>query len=76
MLGLESMSNRMMRLGSGELFFGQYLSMVQIIWQVDAVTITDVHEMAMSLFDLEKFTTVIFKPNHNGAAPTSHHIRA
>ena len=68
MLGLESMSNRMMRLGSGELFFREYLSMDQILKQVDAVTVDDVHAMAHKLFDLENFTTIIFKPKGQGPA--------
>ena len=42
MLSFESMSNRMMRLGSGELYFGQYLSLDEILRPIDEVQIDDV----------------------------------
>ncbi len=69
MLGLESMSNRMMRLGSGELYFGEYHPLDQILRHIEAVRVEDVHGIARELFKAENFSTIIFKPNR--AAPQS-----
>jgi len=63
MLGLESMSNRMMRLGSGEIFFGEYLPLDEILRHIDAVEVDDVLEIAQKLFVREKFSTVIIAPS-------------
>lgn len=60
MLSLESMSNRMMRLGSGELYFGEYLSLDEILRSIDEVQIDDVSNVAHKLLNPEKFSTVIF----------------
>jgi predicted Zn-dependent peptidase len=62
MLGLESIPNRMMRLGSSELYFGEFNSMDSIIHHVEAVTVDDVQTVADDLLTQEKYSTVIFKP--------------
>ena len=62
MLGLESMSNRMMRLGSGEIYFGEYLSLDEVLTHIEAVTIEDVAEVSKKLFRPEQFSTVIIRP--------------
>lgn len=67
MLSLESMSNRMMRLGSGELYYGEYLSLDEVLRKVDAVDAASVNDVARRLFRDEEFSTVIFKPG--GKAP-------
>lgn len=68
MLGLESMSNRMMRLGSGEIYFGTYLSLDEVLNRVERVTAEDVHAIAHRLLRPENFSTVIFKPGDAGSA--------
>ncbi|MBI5022044.1 MAG: insulinase family protein [Ignavibacteriales bacterium] len=62
MLGLENMSNRMMRLGSGELYFNQYISLDEVIKNIDAINADNVLDIANKLLHKEKFSTVIFKP--------------
>lgn len=62
MLGLESMSNRMMRIGRQELFFERYLSLDEINADVDGVTADDVQRVAADLFDPENFSTVVLLP--------------
>lgn len=62
MLSLESMSNRMMRLGSGELYFERYFPIDDVLRNIDAVQQEDVYEVAIKLFQIENFSTVIFKP--------------
>ena len=61
-LGLESTSSRMMRLGSGELYYGHFMPVDEVLKKIDAVSIEEVHELAAKLFDPTKFSTVIFKP--------------
>jgi predicted Zn-dependent peptidase len=63
MLGLESMSNRMMRLGTSELYFGELSSLDSIVRQIDAVGREDIQELAHSTFHLEDFSKVVFIPN-------------
>jgi predicted Zn-dependent peptidase len=63
MLGMENIPNRMMRLGSSELYFGELLTLDTIIAMIDAVTKDEVQEMAEGLFVEDRFTTVIFHPN-------------
>lgn len=67
MLSLESMSNRMMRLGSGEIFFGEYILLDTILKGIDAVQSDDVMELASTLLAPDNFSTVIFKPTKSKA---------
>jgi len=62
MLGLENMSNRMMRLGSGELYFRSFMSLDTILKKVDAVTPEAIHRVANNLFNEDGFSTVIIRP--------------
>lgn len=62
MLGLESMSSRMMRLGSAELYFGEHIPLDEIVRKIEAVSSDDIIEIANKLFREERFSTVIFKP--------------
>ena len=63
MLGMESMSNRMLRLGSGELYFREYLTMDHILRKIESVTPDDVSAVAAKLFRPENFSTVIISPS-------------
>jgi predicted Zn-dependent peptidase len=65
LMSLESTSNRMMRLGSGELYFGEYRTLDSIVRNIDAVTAEDVQRTATKLFDINKFTTVVLMPQQN-----------
>ncbi len=63
LMSLESTSNRMLRLGSGELYYGEYTTLDSIVRNIDAVTVESVMEVARMLFATEKFTTVILNPD-------------
>jgi predicted Zn-dependent peptidase len=63
MLSLESMSNRMMRLGSGEILYGDYLSLDTILKGIEDVAREDLFALAQSLLLPENFSTIIFKPS-------------
>ncbi|MGD0038394.1 MAG: pitrilysin family protein [Bacteroidota bacterium] len=63
MLGMENIPNRMIRLGSSELYFGELIALDAIIKKIDAVTREDVQATAEELFKEDRFATVIFHPN-------------
>jgi predicted Zn-dependent peptidase len=63
MLGMENIPNRMIRLGSSELYFGELISLDTIIEKIDAVTKDEVQEIAEGLFIEDRFATVIFHPD-------------
>ncbi|MFZ4621181.1 MAG: hypothetical protein ACOYNS_11530 [Bacteroidota bacterium] len=62
LLSLESTSNRMMRLGNGELYYGEYTPLDSIVKNIDSVSVDEVQAVSKLLFDTEKFTTVILNP--------------
>ena len=63
MLGLENMSGRMMRLGSGELHFETYIPVDSVLKKVDAVTAGRIQSVANNLFDEREFSTIIIRPS-------------
>lgn len=63
MLSLESMSNRMMRLGTGELYFREHIPIDDIIRNIDRVTRGEVQSVAAELLQEERFSTVVFSPS-------------
>jgi predicted Zn-dependent peptidase len=63
MLGMENIPNRMIRLGSSELYFGELIALDEIVKNIDAVTRDQVQEIAAGLFSEDRFATVIFHPN-------------
>jgi predicted Zn-dependent peptidase len=63
MLGLENMSGRMMRLGSGELYFGRQVPVESVLRHVDAVTAEGVQRVARDLFRDDEFSTVVIRPS-------------
>lgn len=62
MLGLENMSGRMMRLGSGELYYGTHIPLDNIIRKIDAVTPEAIQKVAKDLFHRENFSAVVVRP--------------
>lgn len=65
LMGLEGMSNRMMRLGRQELYFGRYASLDEIVAEVDAVTAEDVQRVAQKLFAEDAFTIAEVVPGES-----------
>ncbi len=62
MLSLENTTNRMMRLGSGELYFGEFTTLESIIKNIDDVTLESVYNVAQILCNEKDYTEVIFLP--------------
>ncbi|MFC2085851.1 M16 family metallopeptidase [Bacteroidota bacterium] len=63
MLGLESLSNRMSRLGQLEMVNRPIGTLDEIIAEVDAVTEDDVRDVATDLFDQKHLSSVVFIPS-------------
>ena len=62
MLGLESMSNRMMRIAQQELLFGRYITLDEALEKLDRVTVEDIQATAQFLYDPDKYSSVILLP--------------
>ncbi|MEM8600421.1 MAG: pitrilysin family protein [Bacteroidota bacterium] len=62
MLGLESMSNRMMRMGKVELAFERYFTLDDVIAHVDGVTADEVRDVAAALFETERLSSIAIVP--------------
>ncbi|MGB3543126.1 M16 family metallopeptidase [Rubrivirga sp.] len=63
MLGLESTSNRMQRVGRVELVHDRVVSIEEIVAEVDAVSADDVRQVASDLFAPERLSTVALIPS-------------
>lgn len=66
-LGLESMSGRMTRLATEEIYYGEYISLETFLSQIDRVTVDDVHDVAVHILDLARFVQVRILPTHGSA---------
>lgn len=62
MMGLESMSNRMMRIARQELFFNKYHTLDEIIDNVEQVTAEHIRDVAAELFNAEDFSRIVLLP--------------
>ena len=62
-LGLESMSNRMQRLGRVELTYGRIVPVDEVVAEIDAVTSEDVRSVAEALFSPDRLSTVALLPS-------------
>ena len=63
-LGLEGTSRRMSRLAKNELYFGQYVSIDDLIYCIDRVTSEDIYRVANKIVQPEKFITVVFQSSN------------
>jgi len=62
-LGLESMSNRMIRLGKQELYFGRVISIDETIAELEAVTAGEIQTFAAEFLIPEAFSRVSLIPD-------------
>ena len=65
-LGLESTSSRMQRLGRVELTYGREIPIPEVVDEIDAVTAEDVRVVAEALFAPERLSTVTILPEESG----------
>lgn len=61
-LGLESVSNRMMRIGKSELQYGKVIAIDEVLAKIDAVTAEDVLALAEKFCSTKKFVNVVIAP--------------
>lgn len=61
-LGMESMSNRMSRLGKQELYFGRVIPMDETIERLEAVTAAEIQEFAAEFLVPELFSKIFLIP--------------
>jgi predicted Zn-dependent peptidase len=71
MLSLESIPNRMMRLGTSELYFQDVNPIDGIIKQIDAVQQDDVQAIANELFREDRLSKVVIHPEAKNQATTN-----
>ena len=62
MLGLESMSNRMIRIARQELLLGRYVTLDEVLDELDKVSSDGVQEAAQLLYASEQFSSVALLP--------------
>ena len=62
LLAQESMNNRMMRLGKNEIYFNTYVTMDELVSNIDAVTASEVQSYAGEFLNLDHFNEGILKP--------------
>lgn len=62
LLGLESSSSRMSRLGKMETIFGRYITLDEVVEKIEKVTADDVQQMAQRLFKAESFCLTALGP--------------
>jgi predicted Zn-dependent peptidase len=65
MLGLEGMSNRMMRLGRQELFYQRYSTLDEVMDEIESVTSDDIQHLAQKVLPADKFSTVVVSPTED-----------
>ena len=63
MLGLESMSNRMMRIARQELFYNEFHTLDQILENVERVNAEDILDVAARIFNPDRFSRILLLPS-------------
>lgn len=62
LLAQESMSSRMTRLAKSELYFDRYISLDELVDQIDAVTSNEIRTFAENFFLKDEFTETVLLP--------------
>lgn len=65
MLSLESMSNRMSRLAKSELYFNRFVTLDELIENIDRVEADQVQAFAREFFDKDRFSEAILLPENS-----------
>lgn len=62
LLSLENTSNRMQRMAKAELYYGRFISIEELVENIDAVSAEDIQGFAKAFFDEAQFSKAILKP--------------
>ena len=65
LLSQESTSNRMTRLAKSELYFGRFVSLDELVKNIDAVTAKDLKQFCEKFFDSSIFSETLLMPDSN-----------
>jgi len=65
MLSLESMSNRMSRLAKSELYFNRFVTLDELVDNIDGVEADQVQTFAQHFFDKDQFSEAILVPERS-----------
>ena len=69
LLGLESSSSRMSRLGKMEITMGKYTTLDEIVAKIENVTLADLHSMIDDIFALDRLSFTALGPLKKKALP-------
>lgn len=69
LLGLESSSSRMSRIGKLEISLGKYTPLEEVVHRIEKVTLGDLSRMAHELFTAEKLCLTVLGPIKEDAIP-------
>lgn len=64
LLSQESTSNRMTRLAKSELYFGRFVTLDELVENIDSVTSKQIQEFVQNFFDEEQFMEAILLPEN------------
>jgi predicted Zn-dependent peptidase len=62
MLALENTSNRMQRLAKSEIYYDRFVSVDELIENIEAVEIDEIQDFANRFFEEEAFSQAVLKP--------------
>lgn len=66
LLSQENTSNRMTRLAKSELYFNRFVTLDELVENIDAVTSTDLQRFSKDFFDTEQFSETLLLPEKDG----------
>jgi predicted Zn-dependent peptidase len=66
LLGLETSTARMMRIARNELYYGRQISERELIRRIDAVSLSDIHELASRSLDSSDLSVISMGPSAAG----------
>lgn len=62
LLAQESMSNRMMRLAKSEIYYGRFVTLDELVEDIDKVTAEDIRDFAAQFFSKDDFSETLLMP--------------
>jgi len=62
LLSLESMSNRMSRLAKSELYYNRFVTIEELVSNIDSVTASDIRDFSEKFFDTGRFSEALLLP--------------
>lgn len=65
LLSQESMSNRMMRLAKSEIYYDRYITLDELVEEIDKVTVEDIQSFSKEFLKEEDFSETLLLPENN-----------